>query len=340
MIGAQVRRRAVALATVLCAAAAAHARGESPDPAYDRLYAVYQSSAAPYHIRYHLWRRLIAREPSRRLPPPVPPAFPAPAPTGPAAALALVGRKNGGRVLRADGAALRVPPGALLRDTPLMISSASYRDEPERRAQAAALAALAAQGARSVSDAVAFDPDGLPFSAPAAVVLPYARAGAGAPKIYAWDRVRSAWTPLNTSVDPASLTVSAQVASLAVFRVLAADAPRAGSSGFGAIARDGASAAYAGWDVTVTPDPVTIAATFRVRGGARDGIELRVYGGGRLIYKTTNFASSPPAGGATTTQSAVWDASGAPEGVYDYAVTVRRAGQMSAVKTGRIRVAR
>lgn len=338
MTSAQVRRCAAALTTFLCAATAAHAQSAPPHPAYDRLYAVYQSSAAPYHIRYHLWRRLIALEPSRRLPPPAPPAFSAPASSGPAAALVLVGRKNGGQVLRADGAALRVPPGALLQDTPLTISSASYRDDPERRAQAADLTAL---GARPFSDAVAFGPDGLPFSAPAAVVLPYARGGAGAPKIYAWDRVRSAWTPLPTSVDPVARTVSAQVASLAVFRVLASGAPPTGSSGFGAIARGGASTAYAAWDVAVTPDPVTAAATFLVRGGALDGIDLRVYGGGRMIYKTTNFsASATTAGGPTTTYSAVWDASGAPDGVYDYMVTGRRAGQMSAVKTGRIRVAR
>ncbi|NNN04712.1 MAG: hypothetical protein HKL90_02310 [Elusimicrobia bacterium] len=336
MINAQVRRCAAALTTFLCVAAAAHAQSAPPDPAYDRLYAVYQSSAVPYHIRYHLWRRLVTLEPSRRLPPPAPPTFSAPASSGPAAALALIGRRNGGQVLRADGAALRVPPGALLQDTPLTISSASYRDDPERRAQAAALTAL---GARPFSDAVAFGPDGLPFSAPATVVLPYARGGAGAPKIYAWDRARSAWTPLPTSVDPTARTVSAQVDSLAIFRVLAG-APHVSSSGFGAITRGGAHTAHAAWNVAVTPDPVTAAATFLVRGGALDGIDLRVYGGGRLVYKTTNFAASPSADGATTTYSAVWDASGTPDGVYDYVVTVRRAGQKIAVKTGRIRVAR
>ena len=228
-----------------------------------------------------------------------------------------------------------MPPGALSQDAPLTISSASYRDESERRAQSAA---LAARGAQPSSEAVAFGPDGLAFAAPATVVLPYA--GAGAPRLYAWDRARSAWTPLPASVDPAARTVSAQVASLGVFQVQAAPGSPAGSSGFRAAPRDDPSAAYAGWDLAVTPDPVTTAATFQVRSGALDAVELRVYGGGgRLVYKTTNFAPAVSLGGMTT-YSAVWDASGAPDGVYAYLVTVRKAGRMDAVKTGRVRVAR
>ena len=347
MISAQVRRCAAAFSIFLSVTSAARARNAPSDLAYNRHYAVYQSSAAPFQLRLFAWRQLDAMQPVGRPLPPPPAPFAVTASSGPTPALAVIGRKYGGLARRSDGAAVLIAPDALAQDSPLIISSATYGGRAELLAQAAA---QAAQGLRAVSDAAAFGPAGLTLSIPATITLPYDPAAisgrrSAAVKIYAWDPAAASWTPLPSTMDASAHTVSASAWRLTTCQALA-DGSAAGAAASVGVVRPPVDETFEFHEVFVSPNATPGgSATFRVQAGPADGVELRLYArglplGAPIAMTSQGVVDVGNGQGPRLTYGYVWRVPPEAGAVYDFVVIARKAARMSIVRSGRLAVAR
>ena len=194
------------------------ARAAMPKKAHDHFYEIYNSTSTSPAARLRAWSAL--RRAERNLPPP---SFQITRPsTSTVAGLIVVGK--GGRVARADKAAITVPSGALTSAVVITISSPTVRNFLE---EAVKTRKMTSANLVAASDGVVFGPDGTTFRFAATVVLPYSAAYIQAQglhdfdlQVYSWDPNKQKWDWLSSSVDPTSHTVSAQTLHLSLFRIL------------------------------------------------------------------------------------------------------------------------
>lgn len=191
----------------------------SPRQSQDSLYSIYNSSSATPAAKYHAWKLLRRKNPGLLRPMTAMQARR----TIPDASGFIIAAK-GGRVARADGAAVALPPGALSGGALIVISTAAVRSEFETALRARKMDAA---GLIAVSSAVAFGPEAMPLKAPATFALPYDASKLPALglsqfdlRIYRWNRDKQTWDWLPTTAKTDGL-LTTQASFLAVYQVLA-----------------------------------------------------------------------------------------------------------------------
>ncbi|MBI3551841.1 MAG: T9SS type A sorting domain-containing protein [Elusimicrobia bacterium] len=232
----------------------------------------------------------------------------------PAKASSLVSGQTGGLVLRADHAAVVIPPLALSADLVVSVSSTNIRSSAE---EASKSAQMKAKGLKGAASAVEYGPEGTQFLAPVTIVLPYDEAliesyamNPEKLKVHFWNRAAGDWEALDSTVDPINRVISAQTRHFSLYQVLgpgSAAPAAAGPLAFG--------------EVYVYPNPSRHGQrpTFHIEAGPADTIEIKIYD---LSGKLMEQATVP---GRPVVEYG-WDASGAGSGVYLYVVTASQHG--------------
>ncbi|NNN05664.1 MAG: hypothetical protein HKL90_07165 [Elusimicrobia bacterium] len=199
---------------------AAPARPAMSQKVHDDLYAIYNSSAAASVIRLHAWRLLSRIESS--LPRP---DFGVTQPSA-AAVSAVITTAQGGRLARADGAAVDIPAGSLTSDTLVSISTSPAMNSPDENARTVAAAAA---GLVAASPEVDFGPAGLRLRRTIEVAIGFAAQGQSAfgLRLYCWSQALNQWQRLPARIDVSHQVVSTRVLSLEPCRIFTApSAPR------------------------------------------------------------------------------------------------------------------
>ncbi len=165
---------------------------------------------------------------------------------GAALAASTVPAEAGGSVAIAapgsavDGAGVAIPPGALDVDTRVVVSSAAQLDVPQPQAN------------RSAGPAVRFGPEGLAFSTPATLTLPFDPSSLpdGVDPLEALDVLRVQEDGTTTVLQPSSVDVDAGLLTVPTsgFSVYQPFAPR------GSPRLDGLSYWYASLELALEPD--------------------------------------------------------------------------------------
>ncbi|NNN06018.1 MAG: hypothetical protein HKL90_08985 [Elusimicrobia bacterium] len=201
---------------------AAPARPAMSQKVHDDLYAIYNSSAAASVIRLHAWRLLSRIESS----------LPRPdfGLTQPRAAVVsgVITAAQGGRLARADGAAVDIPAGSLTSDTLVSISTPPAMNSPDENARTAAASAA---GLVAASPEVDFGPAGLRLRRTIEVAIGFAAQGRSAfgLRLYCWSQAQNQWQRLPARVDVSHQVVSTRVLSLGPCRIFVAPSATQGS---------------------------------------------------------------------------------------------------------------
>lgn len=255
----------------------------------------------------------------------------------PPAAAAIVGKDAAGSVMRSDGSGVRILAGSLERNVQVTVSHPDPSDEETRNRQAAAV------NIRPASLPAEFGPPGTVFAMPVTLSLPYDPALISAQGIdesvlgvHYWNPVSKAWEALPSTIDRANHTVSANTTHFSLYQVM-------GAGGIRLAAADtsfGLKAVYA------FPNPArgVGSITIRVQPGQADSLSVRVYDlAGRKVHESSDFVDRGAlddgnGAGAQFTYDHAWDISGVASGLYEYALTVKRAGASDIHRTGKVAV--
>ena len=237
---------------------------------------------------------------------------------------ALVGQSTT-VVQPAGGANVLLPAGALSQDTQVTILkvTAEPPSDAAQRDAAAALKQFQRQG-----NGYDLGPEGTLFAVPVTLTFPYdaSSLGGASPKalqIAYWNAGSGAWETLDSTVDTALRTVSARTTHFSVYQLLIPQlAPNAGTAlGLGLV------------DVYAFPSPARGSQnpTIRAQVGLADSVDVHIYDiSGRLVQ--SGSAAGPTllddgnGKGPQYTFDYTWNTAGVGSGVYQYAVTAKKAG--------------
>ncbi|MEK7388848.1 MAG: T9SS type A sorting domain-containing protein [Elusimicrobiota bacterium] len=314
----------------------------------ERMYEMYTSSTTPENWKYRLRDEMETWTKARELPEPASPSggtgtasirSQAQAPRGNGLttmrALGFFSQESAGAVRLTDGSGVVFPKDSLSKDVLAMVAHSP--DIPE----STIARKRAEQKLASVSDAVEFGPSGTVFLRPVDIALAYDPAmlqirglTARDLKVYHWNEVRNVWEALASTVDESARLVRAQTTHFSVFQVM-------GSGGIGVQA----TGAYGFVDAYAFPNPArgVKSVTIRTQVGNADELTVRIYDlSGKRVHSTQAGAAvtldDGNGKGAQPTYDVTWDISGIGSGVYNYAITAKRAGEADIRKTGKIAV--
>ncbi|OGR48983.1 MAG: hypothetical protein A2X37_00540 [Elusimicrobia bacterium GWA2_66_18] len=259
------------------------------------------------------------------------------------AAFSAVG--PGGSVVRAeDRSAVVIPEGAAPTGLAVTVSPPKTSALVENNRQAAV---EARKGLVAAASGVQYGPEGVHFTKPVTLELPYVRARlpAGVYEkdlfVHYWNPVNGDWEKLESSVDAQNQIVRAQTTHFSLYRIFGG-----GSNGASApeSVNDPSFAVHAGY---AFPNPARGASpvVIRIQPGLADSVSVRVYDlSGRLVHESSDFrnrGSSFDDGngfGFQFTFDHTWDVSGVGSGVYNFIVTGRKAGETDIRMSGKVAV--
>lgn len=145
----RARRALLAISTDVAVLAPISLRAQTLDETLRPLYAIYDSTSTPPHVRRFVGRTI--HQLSRS------------APLGATTASDAISARLGGEVRRTDATSVDLPPGALAQDLVVTISSAIFRGDAD---EVAKRTDMTRRGLQPAANAVEFGPDGTAFSAP------------------------------------------------------------------------------------------------------------------------------------------------------------------------------
>ena len=241
---------------------------------------------------------------------------------------------SGGQIVRDDNAGVSVPPGAVVSDLKISVSSMSSSSAGQ---SVAMNARYWSHGLRPAYRAVEYGPEGTTFAAPVTLTLPYdpsllAQAGISEDNlaVHYWNPAKNDWEALPSSVDRSNRVVTAQTTHFSLYQVLGST----GTGTSGVTVQATADPTFVFRDLYAFPNPATRSKkpTIRLQVGVADSVDIHFYDvSGANVGRAS--VTTPPAvlddgngKGPQYTYDYTWDTSGVGSGVYIYAVTAKKGG--------------
>ena len=270
---------------------------------------------------------------------------PPPGPEDDEIARGVVDKDLGGKINRPDNAAAELPPGALLHDLKVSVSSVTAQNI----SQLDAMAQTAQKNGLTPAYApVDFGPEGTVFQTSATLTLPYdpimlTNAGIADDdlKIRWWNPAEGVWQDLDSTVDKVNHLVTAKTGHFSLYQVLA------GTSSTRNLSPLSAPTAFQFVDLYAFPNPAKGAQypDIRVQVGLADSVDIHIYDiSGRLIKTTTVYnpqiLDDGNGKGLQYTFDYIWNTGNVGSGVYIYAITAHKAGHSNISRMKKLAVIR
>lgn len=189
---------------------------------WDHEFEIYSSTSAPMIARVQAHRHLRVLDPKRKLP--FPGLKTSPIFLSSTTVSAPITRAHGGLIVRQDRAALTVPPSAAQEDFTATISSPIAHHPLEELLKGTKMKNA---GLLSVSTGIELQPDGMKFSGPITVEVPYDYLSAQTQglheldlQIFVWNRDKQIWESQITNIDLDHHVASAQIVHFSLYKVL------------------------------------------------------------------------------------------------------------------------
>ena len=270
---------------------------------------------------------------------------PPPGPEDDEIARGVVDKDLGGKINRPDNAAAELPPGALLHDLKVSVSSVTAQNI----SQLDAMAQTAQKNGLTPAYApVDFGPEGTVFQTSATLTLPYdpimlTNAGIADDdlKIRWWNPAEGVWQDLDSTVDKVNHLVTAKTGHFSLYQVLA------GTSSTRNLSPLSAPTAFQFVDLYAFPNPAKGAQypDIRVQVGLADSVDIHIYDiSGRLIKTTTVYnpqiLDDGNGKGLQYTFDYIWNTGNVGSGVYIYAITAHKSGASNISRVKKLAVIR